>query len=258
MSESDSPTSSVDQPDAAKVVPSPAPAPGGKAEEIPSADTGAVFTSRSRTQGVNIDIPVGTRLNMSFLNQKDIYHVELLGYSLYEYMILRLPRLPALRNRLVPHETVSMRYVLDGTVYAFITEVVSSIVRPGFLLFCSYPTSLEQLELRRHQRLNCLLPALARTSHGEYRCILQDVSHGGAKLVIETKVSDNLRQIEAGSNLLLDFTLFMGKSEVPVPSIVRSVNIEGTKVHLGIQFLDMPEHLRQELEVYLDTVGHLR
>ena len=237
------------------------PVPGGlkdKTEVKSEPEAGTILATRSRTHGVNIDIPVGTRLNMAFLRQKETYTVELLGFSLYEYLIVRLPRLSALYNRLVPHETISMRYVLEGTVYAFITEVISSVTRPGFMLFCSYPSSLEQIELRRYQRLGCLLPALIRSAHGEYRCILQDLSHGGAKLIVETKRNDGLRQIEVGANLQLDFTLFIGKSEAPTPAVVRSINIEGTRVNLGIQFLDMPEDLCQELDVYLDALSHLR
>ncbi len=214
--------------------------------------------TRSRTSGVSIDIPIGTRMTMNFINQKESYPVEMLGYSLYEYLIFKLPRLPALRSRLIGHEAITMRYMHEGTVFGFMTETMAAIVRPGFILFCSYPVSVEQLELRRHQRLGCLLPAVVQTSHGEYRCILQDLSHGGAKLVLESKANDGIRQIEAGANVLLDFTLFIGKSEVPVPSVVRSVSVEGVKVYLGVQFLDLPERLGKELEDYLSALGQLR
>ncbi len=214
--------------------------------------------TRSRTSGVSIDIPIGTRMTMNFINQKESYPVEMLGYSLYEYLIFKLPRLPALRSRLIGHEAITMRYMHEGTVFGFVTETMAAIVRPGFILFCSYPVSVEQLELRRHQRLGCLLPAIVQTSFGEYRCILQDLSHGGAKLVLESKASDGIRQIEMGANVLLDFTLFIGKSEVPVPSVVRSVSVEGVKVHLGLQFLDLPDRLGKELEDYLNALCQLR
>lgn len=213
---------------------------------------------RKRAHGAKLDIPVGTRLTLSFLNQKESYPAELLGYSAYEFLILRLPRLPALRSRLIANETLSLRFIHDGTVFGFITEVITTTVRPAFMLFCTFPDSLEQIDLRRHQRLNCLLPAVAHTSIGEYRCILQDLSHGGAKLVFETKSTDALRQIEAGTNILLDFTLFVGESEVPVPSVVRSVSLDGLKMYMGIQFLDLPDRLRKEMADYIDAVCHLR
>ena len=217
-----------------------------------------MIAKRSRTQGISIDIPVGTRLNLNFLNQKETFSAEMIGFSIYEYLIMQLPQIPGLRARLIPNETIAVRYIDRGTVFGFVSEVMSSIIRPGFLLFCSYPSSVEQIELRRHQRLNCLLPAIAHTPQGEFHCILQDLSHGGAKLVFKTKTSDAVRQIEADTPITVDFTLFMSKCEVPVPSVVRSVTVDGLKVILGIQFLDLPEQLRNEMGIYLDTVSYLR
>jgi PilZ domain. len=192
---------------------------------------------------------VYVRLNP--LSQSQPMQGEFLGLSHYEFLILRVPSLPGLLNKLIPHTTIEVRFLLDGAVNTFMTELISHSVKPALLLYTSYPDRINVRQTREHQRVNCALPALLNTKYGDARAIITDLSMGGCRVTFGLSGQAKLREITVGDDIVLQTVLNADGMPSGGTAVVRNVEISGNKLHLGLSFNDEHKDFFTSLSAYL-------
>jgi hypothetical protein len=184
-------------------------------------------------------------------------HGEFLGTTHYEFLIIRLPSIPGLRSKLLPHMRVEISYVADGARNQFAAEIITFTQKPAFLLFTSYPDRMSVMETRHHNRVACALPVSFASPYGEGLGIMSDLSRSGCRVVLEMTGQSGLRKLKAGDRLVLLTAFTWDKPAVKGVGIVRNVEISGARMTLGLAFGETIGEFMDALTRYLSLISVL-
>lgn len=181
---------------------------------------------------------------------------QLIGYDLGQYIILKYPdakRMGNYQDVLVEGNVVIARYLVEGQhgqCFAFRSTIRSITKYPEKFLILSYPSHIENRELRMHQRHITHLPAVIMLSDneddssGHVKGIIADISTQGCGFVFK---SDNpkVKVKERDVNLKIQSS---SNNSVIVPGRVCNSRYENGKVNVGIKFDETDKKLKELLE----------
>ncbi len=127
-----------------------------------------------------------------------------------------------------------VRFLLEGSVYAFKTMLVGVHSQPP-LLVLEYPNDVQRYNMRSSERVSLISPVRisAEGSGSEFKMgAVMDISESGARIGMESKDG-----ISVGGKILLSFTLSNGAAVNQMAAMVRTLDEDGGKYFLGIGFL---------------------
>ncbi|MDR2573081.1 MAG: flagellar brake protein [Desulfovibrio sp.] len=176
---------------------------------------------------------------------------EFLGTSHYEFMILRLPSVPGLLNRLLPQTRVEIRYMQEGAVHTFITEIISHTVKPSLLLFTSYPDRMSIMDTRKHMRVMCALPITLHSAKGDGEGLICDLSLGGCRVVLELTGQSSIRELAVGDAIVVQTVLNSKGVPYGIKGAVRNVELAGTRMAAGLSFSEKGGDFLKPLDNYV-------
>jgi hypothetical protein len=208
-----------------------------------------------RRLGSELDIPVGTRMQLSPAASERRFTAEYVGALGYEHLLLRFPAQGGAREVLVNEAAVSVRFLhLDYNVCGFSTVVAGATVSPLPLLLLAFPEFFGTLELRRHRRASCFLPAHLGEAGAPGRALISNLSPGGCRVVLEAGGRETRQRLAAGAGLALSFRLFDALDEVFAPGVVRTVESLPGRLALGVQFAGLKPGDAEKIEEYVEDV----
>ena len=135
---------------------------------------------------------VGTSVQLT-VNQKSqvasAYSV-LLGYRAGRFLLVELPSVDGRALVVTPESQVRVRYLLDGRLLGFSCSSIRVQFSPEKLMFLTYPKRVDQLALRRHERVRVSLPTLVRVGDDpdQHTVETRDVSLSGCGIVFGPEV----------------------------------------------------------------------
>ena len=182
---------------------------------------------------------------------------EFLGTSHYEFMILRLPTVPGLLNKLLPQTRVEIRYMQEGAVHTFITEILAHSLKPSLLLFTSYPDRMSIMDTRKHQRVICALPILVRSPKGDGEGLICDLSLGGCRISLELTGQSAIRGMAVGDNIVAQTVFSPQAPSCEVKAVIRNVEFAGVQMAVGLSFTDKNPDFFTPLTRYIKMVQML-
>jgi hypothetical protein len=212
-------------------------------------------------------IPVGTPLQIELGGVLAKLNSVSVGWFPEDYLIVKKPTagFGPIASKLYRGNSVIIRYVSNGEVFAFQSEVLGSNDSPG-LIFITYPTSVVRHNLRKHRRAPCYLSAElwaetddaglsvdpvagAVTDLTPDGCAFEATARAGREHLPYFKVHDivTLRIKFPGLN---DETSLLGE--------VRRGNRDGNSLKLGIRFTKMEEHVENTIASYVSTNNEAR
>ncbi|MDL2210890.1 flagellar brake protein [Desulfovibrio sp. OttesenSCG-928-O18] len=209
-----------------------------------------------RTTGVRLSLEVGTRMAVTFGSQQGAdgrIAADLVGMVHFEYLILRLPWVPGLRSRLVGGATATVRFVSDGELCGFQSPILTHIAKPSLLLFLEYPEVVEKLALRQHKRVQCALPVQLHSRRGDAQGVIADLSRGGCKMALDVRGQQGLRQTVVEDVMVLRVPLNSEGIPLAVTCTVRSVEVDTSRMQLGLSFTEADNEFWTALEAFLTT-----
>jgi PilZ domain. len=209
-----------------------------------------------RQSGVRLALEAGMRMFLTLDSMRDNddnrISCEVVGVAHFEFLILRLPWIPGLKQRLIPGTWGTLRFVSKGELYGFHVEVLNHAVKPALLLFLAYPEVVETLSLRQHKRVACALPAHVHSRRGDGFGIVQDLSQGGCRLSLDVRGQAGLRQLIVGDELLLRTSVAAEGMPGTTTSTVRSIALDTSRVVLGLSFSAADAEFQKALAAYID------
>ena len=212
-----------------------------------------------RHTGKRLGLDVGMRMSLSLLHEDGEGRItaELVGLVHFEYLVLRLPWIPGLRTRLVAGAVVTVRFISDGVLCGFQSEIITHVGKPSLLLFVIYPDVVEKLSIRQHKRIQCALPAQLHSSRGDAKGLLANISQGGCRMLLDARKQTELRQSVAGDELVLRFHLEADSIAKAAKCDVRSVNADSSRIVLGISFTGKDPEFIVALQSFLEQASML-
>jgi c-di-GMP-binding flagellar brake protein YcgR len=203
--------------------------------------------------GKIINIGFGTQLQVELMGREGHFKSILVGMEPDKYLLIKLPMMPGILNKLYEGNRVTVRYMYSGSVYGFHSIVLHYVTKPSSLLFVAYPKTIEVLQLRNSKRVDCLFPGKAKIQEKEYTGTIEDISTGGCRFSIPTSDESTVPKMEIGESIQLSFQLIGCPQPQTVSGIVRGLSLDLTKVVVGIQFDAVSKETVDSIEALIES-----
>lgn len=205
-----------------------------------------------KDSGIYIDI--GTKVYLE-IDGVDFSVVSIfVGMLKDEFMIITLPkRFKAVKNKLFPSSKMVVKYLYDGSVFAFQTTVIELITNPIRAIALEYPKVVQKQELRIAKRKNVVIPGRIEAKKVELSIVVFDINKNGCRF----QYHDNKTTMSAlrEGDLLRIYCQFPGVSdEVGAMACVRNVRREQGKLFVGVQFQDITKPFLTPLMHFLYAI----
>ncbi len=205
--------------------------------------------------GGRLNVAIGNDVVIRLSQREGDFKTKLVGLYPFDFIILKLPPVPGLKDKLIKGSDVIVRYLNHGVVYGFNAQVLAFTSNPCLMVFLSYPQQYETLSLRKCLRIQCLIPCKVYTEHGEYNGYIIDLGEGGCRINFAAKEAGELPELETGSDVYLDFTLCGHQKLFVIKGLLRHV-LEGVeKFSLGIEFKGISREQQEYLTSYILEVS---
>jgi c-di-GMP-binding flagellar brake protein YcgR len=162
----------------------------------------------------------------------------LTGMEEGQYLLIKTPPFAELATKLHEKNHIIVRYVNTGEVFGFRSTLIGIIREPVRFSILSYPATIESINLRKHERANCMVSAgIKLVEGGNYEGIVVDISMGGCSFEFNTPESGDFPLMKIGEEAVLAIH-FPGNTEAAVFNIcLRSIKMDNKTMRIGIQFL---------------------
>lgn len=203
-----------------------------------------------RSAGSRLAIELGTPVQVDAPRVNGRFRAELVGLVPGACVILTHPSV-----QYATGDSITIRYIHQGAVYGFRTDVRAVVSHPVKLLIVGYPQAVQEQNLRQSPRLECTLPCRIAVSGGEPQMgLLRDISRDGCRILLardgETQV-----EVEQGARVALSFWIPPQERVFEVPGDVRRFAADGRNLQLGIAFEVPAEEAYDAVRVLLDPIG---
>lgn len=207
----------------------------------------------SKVPGVQMDIPLGKELVIRIPRTEQSYRGKMVGVDPYDYGIASV-RLPAvLRKKLKFGGQVIIKYVHQGNVFGFRTNVLNVVSTPAALLFFEFPDIIEKIALRNSSRMMCNIDGIIETIEDKFECMVVNVSESGCRISARAGSRDPLTKTKVGETMVVSMTLgHFGTVKTPIA--IRNVSIEKGIINMGAMFLDINKEEVTIIQKYLDKI----
>lgn len=206
----------------------------------------------NKSEGIYIDI--GTKVYLEIEGVNFSVTSIFIGMLRDEFMIVTLPkRYKSVKNKLFPSNQMIVKYLYDGSVYAFQTSVIEVITTPIRALAIDYPKVVQKRELRSGRRKSVVIPGKVEAKNAEFPVVVFDFSKSGCRF----KYHDNKSTITSlrEGDLLRLYCRFPGfPDEIGTMACVRNVKRDGGELSVGAEFQSAPKNFLNPLMHFLYSI----
>lgn len=211
-----------------------------------------------RREGSAMNIVIGTRMLVEPAGMGDRFKTDFVGMVRGQFILVRIPRIPGLNEFLYVEKRVTVRYVHEGNVYGFESQVIWNQATPYRLLFLRYPVTVEILNLRRCQRVDCYTPVRIGLEEGgqytEYEGMMLNLSCGGCQLVLDAG-EGAMPPVAVDTELKVSFKLFGTDKDVTFTGRAKNINVSKQRMYLGLMYDELPADVRKAIDDYVNNVS---
>lgn len=206
----------------------------------------------NKSEGIYIDI--GTRVYLEIEGVNFSVTSVFVGMLKGEFLIITLPkRYKSVKNKLYAGNKMVIKYLHEGSVYAFQTNVIEIITTPIRALAIEYPKVVQERELRIVKRNDVVIPGRVEAKKIEFQVIVNDISKKGCRFRYLTK-GNNASPLREG-DLLRIYCRFPGVAEeIGSMACVRNVRREKDQLCVGAEFKDISNSFLNPLMHFLFAI----
>ena len=203
-----------------------------------------------------LQIDWGEKVLMQFAGVQKKVASEVIGFDKDKFILLRLPVIPGLNNYITPGSVVSIRYMHSSRIfYGFSASIAGAIASPFPLLFINYPSTVEMLPLRKHERMDCLIKATLYHNAESYLAVILNLSEGGCRLMLEAldnSIEQTVPDMVQGAAAICQFKLPGEQEEIIVNSVIRGRFEINNRITFGLQFIDIDNDFHKCISRYIN------
>lgn len=161
----------------------------------------------------------------------------LIGMEPGKFLIVNTPPIANIGSKLFMKNHGIVRYLSSGNVYAFRCTLLGIIKEPFRISILSYPEFLENINLRKYERISCIIDASVSHCEKLYEGIVTDLSMGGCSFDFNKSDLTAFPEMKIADTLFVSIQL-KNKGEMQgIQSVVRSMKKDTDTLSLGLQFV---------------------
>lgn len=221
------------------------------------------MTSNSHTGGTSKFLPL-TLLKLGSGVQVELVGLEnrvtgiFVGMELGKYLIVRLPLKSGIQNKLNIKNRITIRFVVGGAIYGFHSRIINCIMSPMLLVLLKFPEDIENVTLRKHQRVICFFPVTLSHQGTSYKGHIIDISQGGCRMLFECDEGSCPQALDVDSIKDIDFNILGTAGTHSVRCQIKNLHRDGETLTVGARFDSMDFAVRTAIENYVnEAVRHL-
>lgn len=181
------------------------------------------------------------------------YKCRFVGLIKDECVIIRVPVMPGIRDRIAPGNELTLRYLFEGNIVSFTTESLMYKATPYSLLFVRFPKDTDTYRLRNERRVSCRLRGEVTKSETSFKGMVTDLSESGCAFVMDAG-QDMKDFIEKGDVISGRFWTIDANTPYPFKAKVVRRSERGKEVSLGLGFEMGAGGLPKAVVAYLEEV----
>jgi len=206
--------------------------------------------------GDALSLALGTKMLVEPVGVGEQFKTHLVGMERGQYLIVRFPPIPGVREHLHLEKPVKVRYVHEGNLYGFLSEVRMVVAARYKLLFLDYPVTVEILNLRQCRRMDCYLPVTVNLNENWCDGLILNISGGGCQVAVETKDKERLPNVTVDDEVTLDFKMpYTDKvMHIIIGGKAKNVHIQSDRICMGVEYDEFSDEHRDSIERYVQHV----
>lgn len=162
---------------------------------------------------------------------------SLVGMEDGQYLIIKTPPLTEIATKLFEKNLIIIHYFYAGQVFGFRSTLLGLIKDPFRFCILSYPASVEILNLRKDNRIYCLIPAELKLPRGFYYGVsVEDISLGGCYFELNTPPDGKFPSMKIGDWAILELNLPESEECIVLNVVVRMLKLDSQTMKVGVQF----------------------
>ncbi len=211
-----------------------------------------------RTMAWNLDIPIGMAVQVQVSTEETRFRSVYLGMKQGEFLIIQMPGLPGIRDKLINRCNLIVRFMIAGRVYGFEATVLGHVLRPAPLIFISYPELIEVINLRSAERVDTFVEAKGEIGEDRVQGIILDISENGCCFSIVRSTGMGWPNVDPGTRMQLTFQLSNVQTPLTVNAEIAASKKEIEKITVGLKFVwnGQDAGFRAQIKEYIDMVVH--
>jgi len=203
-------------------------------------------------------ISCGTNLTAEITNIAIKFNSTVVGYSENEYLFIKMPssaNISLIKTKLYMGSRIIVRFIEDGVVYGFETDVWGTIIDPVKIIIIKYPKIISRYELREKQRYLCMLPGKLQKGQDIYPAIMTDVTENGCGIKIKARVSHLPIEFKVNDRITFNLVLPGSEGELSLSGHVRNLRHDKQEVFLGIKFIGFTLDMKNKINKYISFLS---
>jgi c-di-GMP-binding flagellar brake protein YcgR len=212
------------------------------------------FSREVKMQVKSFNVGLGAQIQIQLSGMTTGVKCLLVGMETDQYLLVRFPIASGVLNRLHEGNRATVRCIYAGTVYGFYCNVMNHVVKPAPLVFLSYPASIEVLNLRKSERVDCFVPVTATVREAAYEGIILDISIEGCRFVIENAPERGVPLIQMNETLTMAFQLSSTANAIGAVGKAKNLAQDNHGLTLGVSFEEPEGALLKAIEGFVGRV----
>jgi len=177
----------------------------------------------------------GTLLRIRFEGFSTIL-TNLIGLEEGLHLIIKTPPIPEIGTKLFQKNNIIIQYLYSGQVFGFRTTLLGLVNDPFRYAILAYPTKVEKVNIRKHERINCMLPAKLQMSRETFAVLIEDISEGGCYFEVTASKDGKFPLMRIGEEAQLIVTLPGMMESITLIILVRTIKCDIRTMKIGVQF----------------------
>ncbi len=210
-----------------------------------------------------LQMRIGTEFMIEIVDLKIRLKSHVVGMEDFKYILVDATSLNTVAgsylDETVKNSPVIIRYLCDGYIYGFKTEVLNMIYNPVKLIFFAYPDKIEEYNVRSNPRYNCILPGEIKTGSDTVMLIIMDISKNGCGCAVKTSGVNNKEQLfksfEMNSKIDLIIQLPGMEENLGVNGTIMHVSLLDDSIRFGVMFEEMDPEVRRKLDKFISLIS---
>ncbi len=221
---------------------------------------------------LEISIPVFVEKQYDSKHLK--YKTKVLGWDEKRFLILNLPSLNSSYLRWEVGTPCFVKFVNKGNVFAFEAHLLKTIFQPKPLMFLSYPTVIENVTLRKYERIQtyiiCDIKPFGEEQNSSAKFVIDDdddifelekkekelsdkgvlldLSKGGGQIEI---LSHN-HELKVDDVVAIDFSLPTGEPVQNLAIEIKNIRTDEEKTTVGARFLQTNQEAYNQITEFFN------
>ena len=193
-------------------------------------------------------IELGTALLLE--TGKKALSSKLIGMKVGAYLIVDVsgaePEMAALQSG----EKIQVRYVNQDDIFHFSSRILMTLDQLDNLIFLHYPDKVESCNIRSHKRVDCFMQIHVKSDGRRDPAVITNISAKGCLCSMDRFPSwENIN----GQKIELLFP-YGDRELLTLSGEVKSTQIQGTQIKLGVQFIEMEGYPQSVLSTLVPAI----